>query len=342
METTANDDMEASLFSFEPRPDRARGLRESLEQQLCSSYRSLLETIETGLSLASGRLAALAPTASPTLPLSSHAYASHWQLGLAVESNLQDRIVPALREMSQGWHSQFGLVIATHNGDFIDRAAQAYLDSGEGQRIRRPNRADDGIRPPDLCGIPATELSELAPVMHQAAELIKELDPGMADELQEYVRQVRLVDSMVIGGMSSLRFFGTVFLSRPPHNVEENALAERFFGGLVHETSHLHLHALMATDPLVLNRDARFDSPLRRDQRPMLGIYHATFVLARLTLMFGRWHQADPGRESVAQQLSDAQTRLARGIATIRAHGQLTPRGAELLTSMDLAYSGLA
>ncbi|SRR6266545_3682036 len=326
--------MDASLFSFAPHPRRARGLREGLERQLCASFASLLEAIETGLSLEPGRLASLAPTVSQTSPLSSRAYASHWQLGRAVESNLHDLIVPALREMSRGWHDRFGLVVATHRGDFLDHAAQAYLDSREGQRLRRPARTDGSDQPPDLRGLPAAELSELAPALYQAAERIKELDPGMADEMQEYVRQVRLVDSDVIGGMSSLRFFGVIFLSRP-RAVEANELEERLFGGLVHETSHLHLHALMATDPLVLNGDERFDSPLRKDKRPMLGIYHATFVLARLTLMFGRWHQTDPGRESVAQQLSDAQTRLARGVATIRAHAHLTQRGTELLNSIE-------
>ncbi len=333
--------MDASLFSYAPSPHRARGLRQRLERQLCSSYVSLLETIETGLSLERGRLAALAPTVSDTQPLSSRAYASHWQLGLAVDGNLRGTIVPALREVSQGWHDRAGLVVTTHCGDFIDRAAQAYLDGDEGQRIRRPARADGSERSPDLYGIPATELPELAATLHQAADRIGELDEGMADELQEYVRQVRLVDSKVIGGMSSVRFFGTVFLSRPSCDAGKDLLVERFFGGLVHETSHLHLHALMAQDPLVLNRGERFESPLRRDRRPMLGIYHATFVLARLTLMFGRWHEAHPKREGVEQQLNDARTRLAGGVATIREHGRLTPPGVELLNSLETADSVL-
>lgn len=333
--------METSLFSYAPSPQRARGLRQNLERQLCSSFASLLERIETVLSLERGRLAVLAPAVLEARPLSSRAYASHWQLGLAVEGNRREVIVPALREMAQSWHDHIGLVVATYCGDFIDRAAQAYLDGDEGQRIRRPAQADSGERPADLYGIPAAELPELAAALHQAADLINELDAGMADELQEYVRQVRLVDSKVIGGMSSVRFFGTVFLSRPSRNSSEKELAERFFGGLVHETSHLHLHALMAQDPLVLNRDERFESPLRRDRRPMLGIYHASFVLARLALMFGKWHDADPARTGVAQQLNDARTRLARGVATIRQYGQLTARGVELLDSLDIASSAL-
>ena len=35
-------------------------------------------------------------------------------------------------------------------------------------------------------------------------------------------------------------------------------------------------------DPLVLNPQEMHESPLRKEKRPLMGIYHATFVLARV------------------------------------------------------------
>ncbi len=57
-----------------------------------------------------------------------------------------------------------------------------------------------------------------------------------------------------------------------------------FLDHITHETSHLVLHTLMNVDPLITNGHAqRFDAPIRPDPRPLYGIYHATFVLSRIT-----------------------------------------------------------
>ena len=52
---------------------------------------------------------------------------------------------------------------------------------------------------------------------------------------------------------------------------------------LAHEAAHSLLFGIQISGPLVLNPDdARFASPLRVDLRPMDGVYHATFVSARM------------------------------------------------------------
>ena len=53
---------------------------------------------------------------------------------------------------------------------------------------------------------------------------------------------------------------------------------------LVHECTHALLFALSLEEPLVKNPvDECYPSPLRRDLRPMDGIFHATMVCARLS-----------------------------------------------------------
>lgn len=52
---------------------------------------------------------------------------------------------------------------------------------------------------------------------------------------------------------------------------------------LAHEGSHSFLFGLTMEEPLVRNPDDElFPSPLRQDRRPMDGIYHATYVSARM------------------------------------------------------------
>lgn len=281
-----------------------------------------------------GSFAALAPTSSSQHPLGSRVYATHWQLGRAVRANDLGLIEQALAELSIEYHDGGDLRVGTYCGDHIDRAAEDYLTGEEGQRIRRRHRNSSDDPSADFQSIPKTDLSVIESIVRETVDHIAMLDAGMADEVREYVREVRIVDSSAIGGMSSLRFFGTIFLSRPSPVLHEDAVRVHWFGGLVHETSHLHLHTLMIQDPLVINGQERFDSPLRRDKRPMLGIYHAAFVLARLALLFRCWHQARPECQPVTDAMNDALARLQRGIATIREHGQLTALGADLLDRM--------
>lgn len=325
--------MTSVVPTFQPRVGYARDLRENLEAQLCESYAELLESIESALSIDEGRLTSLAPSVSRDRPLSSIFYATHWRIGEAVDSGTRDHILPALHELNAGGYDTFDLRVRTYRGDYIDGAADEYLAGREGRRISRPT-AVSGDPSADLAGLSTERLAELSPLVHSTIQLIGKLDGGMGDEVRQYVREIRIVDSHVIGGMSSVRFFGTVFLRQSVPGISADSAQVHFFSGIVHETSHHHLHALMAVDPLVLNRSERFDSPLRKDKRPMLGIYHATFVLARLSHMFARWNNAHPGNDEVMGQLVEARQRLAKGLATVRQHGELTPLGADFLESM--------
>ncbi|WP_157965942.1 aKG-HExxH-type peptide beta-hydroxylase [Euzebya rosea] len=226
----------------------------------------------------------------------------------------------------------------------IDAAAQEYIASDEGQRKAhydstglQPLPVHRGLTDSNLTALPRLEIDNLRERTAEALHILSGLDPSLVDEVHQYVRQIRFIGSDRIGGMSSVRFFGVVYLRRPsamPGTFEE--LVE-IVNGIVHETSHLHLHALMAADPLVLNVSDRFPSPLRRDHRPMLGIFHATFVLARLMHILGLWVAAEPNREDLVAARLDAETRLRNGLTTVSENGVLTPRGEEVLASMEQA-----
>ena len=63
------------------------------------------------------------------------------------------------------------------------------------------------------------------------------------------------------------------------------ALAE----ALVHEVGHCHLFGITLGAPLVDNpANERYESPLREDPRPMDGVVHAAYVLARMMYCLDR------------------------------------------------------
>jgi HEXXH motif-containing protein len=114
-------------------------------------------------------------------------------------------------------------------------------------------------------------------------KLIQLAMPELAEEFKVLVNDIVMVvgdaksDYQFDGG-SSYFLWGTLFLNARSHQTDI-AMVEV----LAHESAHMLLYACSIDEPLVLNPDEDlFPSPLRVDLRPMDGIYHATFVSARM------------------------------------------------------------
>jgi HEXXH motif-containing protein len=101
-----------------------------------------------------------------------------------------------------------------------------------------------------------------------------------------YATRIKIFDGRGLRGETCNIVFGSIWLRIPePH---EHPVAY-WIEHLVHEISHLQLIALGIHDKLVLNSDVeRFPAPIREDPRPMFGVLHATFVLARMVRIFRR------------------------------------------------------
>ena len=83
---------------------------------------------------------------------------------------------------------------------------------------------------------------------------------------------------MTFDGCSSLERYGAILI-----NMRRQRTALTMAETLVHESAHSLLFALSCNDHRVLNPTSeRYASPLRIDLRPLDGIYHAVFVLARM------------------------------------------------------------
>ena len=154
----------------------------------------------------------------------------------------------------------------------------------------------------------------------------------LVGEIDALVNQVIMVAGDPAGayqfdGGSCYMLWGGLFInvSLPRTTV---ALAEV----IAHESAHIMLYAMAAEEALVDNPDDElFPSPLRTDLRPMDGIYHATYVSARMHLAMSRLLERghlddDQTRQAREAMMADRENFVA-GYGVVERHGRLTATG---------------
>ncbi len=163
---------------------------------------------------------------------------------------------------------------------------------------------------------------------------IEELDNGLYTELETYVSYIKFFTGQTVVGATSKQNFGTIILRMPPKNCSQEDIYRYYIEHLTHEVSHLQLHAIMDIDPIVANGDTeRFDAPIRRDPRPMYGIFHATFVLSRVVRMLRKFHDASICDTTAIHQ--DMSERFVKGYNTVKKHAKLTDAGRMIFNTLQ-------
>lgn len=183
---------------------------------------------------------------------------------------------------------------------------------------------------------PADKAERFERMLGPAMKLMRDAAPALADEFDVLVDQLVMVsgeerNGYQFDGGSCYMLWGALFLNI---GIERSPVA--LIEVLAHESAHMLLYGFAAEEPLVLNDDdERYRSPLRIDERPMDGIYHATYVSARMHWMMSRL--IDSGRlEAAARDEAEAARRadarnFAAGDEVVRQHGRLTGTGDALM-----------
>lgn len=165
-----------------------------------------------------------------------------------------------------------------------------------------------------------------------ALSQIKQADAELYDELTALIHTVYIFNGEAIQGATFSYAPSAIYICIP---IEENfnANTEYFIEHLVHESSHSLLHSLMSADCLILNSpDEKFDAPLRVDKRPIFGIFHASFVIARMVRIFGRL--VEQGYTNYTPILVHFRERLNNGMETLLQRGRFTPSGQQVFESL--------
>lgn len=171
----------------------------------------------------------------------------------------------------------------------------------------------------------------------EALSLLEEAAPALETEVRGLVTQIIAAQprdaSVGFGGVSSLTLWGAVTLNAAHHRTPLDLLE-----ALVHEGAHLLLFGYAADEPLVRNPlSQRFASPLRREARPMDGVYHATFVCARLHYLYRRLLDGRPAAladwdpRRLEARLAQRAAGFDDGAGLIADQAILTPTGERVL-----------
>jgi HEXXH motif-containing protein len=177
---------------------------------------------------------------------------------------------------------------------------------------------------------------DFSALVREGPDLLRRGYPDLHSEIEAIVTTLLFAQApkgavMQFDGASHYQFWGLLLLN-PVHHRTPLAVAEV----LAHEAGHSLLFGLTVDEPLVLNPDdALYPSPLRKDPRPMDGIYHAAFVSARMALAMETLIESGvltaPQRAMAADAAAADRANFASGDATILAHGRLTSTGAAIL-----------
>jgi HEXXH motif-containing protein len=105
---------------------------------------------------------------------------------------------------------------------------------------------------------------------------------------------------------------------------------------LVHEAAHMALFAYSPKEGVVTNSPTeRYVSPLRTDPRPLEGIFHQSFVLARMMYGLGLLRESTDASAEESDFASNfincSVPRFNDAVETLNRHARLTPQGAKAL-----------
>jgi hypothetical protein len=318
----------ATLYDFEPDSERVRFLDQRLRSCLGQSTRYLVGELGSHIPLSPERLSSFLSglEVGPMPPL---AYALYSDLVLAID---RDDLTEAQRLLDLFLDQKplaDGLQVRELSDDLGAESSDRYIRYAEyGSELRL------NLAPPSPHSARASRKK-----IQEAMTLLDHEDPQLASELRLLLREIILcgngssTKSVLFDGASNFMLWGAVLI-----NADRSRDKVAMLQVLAHESAHNLLFGLCPDQPLVKN-DARerYASPLRKDLRPLEGIYHATFVCARMHRALR--HLPSSPRLSAREKAALQKTRAGHaeafscGMKTLDEHADLTEPGRAILES---------
>jgi hypothetical protein len=190
---------------------------------------------------------------------------------------------------------------------------------------------DLGFAPPPQSGFDAFKRR-----LEAGLRLLRQAVPELAGEIDAIIHEIVVVagdksKAFQFDGGSHFQLWGGLFLNGDFHT-DEVAIIEV----LAHECAHSLLFGFCTDQLLVDNADEElYSSPLRPDPRPMDGIYHATFVSARMHWAMNQLLQSgllnDAARDRAVRANVANIANFRSGHSVVEEHGRLTDLGKRLM-----------
>lgn len=309
---------------FEPSLQRGRLLDESVHRDLLGSLRHIASV--TAATPVAGALAPALEFLEAGGRASPQAFGLYYELGQCLLSG---------GDLNDAAETARALACCAPRSMQLQVMARG---SSQAQELDRVFDLRMGQEAQAFAPVEVSVADEFRDRLNSGLELLRQGAPGLYGEITAFLSDVLVAQApqgaaREFDGASHYQFWGLLLLN-PRHHRNRLAVAEV----LAHESGHSILFGMTRDEPLVYNPDEDlYASPLRVDLRPMDGIFHATYVSARMA--WAMETLADSGAltpdEEVQAREAARQDRdnFYKGLGTVQAHGQLSILGQAVLDS---------
>lgn len=329
------------------RPDSARDrqLRLTMDAQLLRSFIYLLEQAESSLKNRYPKTRAelhdlLASIETDGVRLRGTAYAIHTQLVEAMRKGRAQNVDELLRHLpTVRWLGMKPKVLPLWSPEFTPLESQAFFSTVASDYESTYARPFDATSPSEA------EAGAMKQIIESTLQKIAELDTETSGEIDGLISDFITVRSDLTNAGTCVKAFGLVYLTVLREEQEWTTYLE----SIVHEEAHHHLFALWTLDPLLVGGEELYRSPIRSEPRPMSGVFHAMFVLARTIRCLNIFRAYPkftaevnrlPTSYNQANNPAPLEEQFMDAYATVRDNARLTAFGAKVLESSRLMALG--
>jgi hypothetical protein len=312
------------LYDFMPCPDRAGLIDRRMRLQLQQSLEYLQQCAAEQLALPLPGLMQVVADMERGLRYPASTFGLYYELASALMDGNQKEAL--------------GLdqALAAEVPFLDDEIRVLTLDEVPSPALYQRLMSTDTSAPLRIVSPPVEQADNFKRLYQNSLERLNTTDPALYHEVKAIVRDVILVagdasQTYQFAGGSSYMLWGALFINASMHG-DFPAIAE----AIAHESAHSLLFGFTIDEALVENPDEdKFVSPLRVDPRPMDGIYHATYVSARMHLAMNRLLATDSLSSSerawTQKAMDEDAANFRKGDATVSSSAQLTQTGLRLM-----------
>ena len=169
---------------------------------------------------------------------------------------------------------------------------------------------------------------QFLPSLLKAHEWLTKQNKATNLALQNFINNIIIVDCDDLVACSSFKFMGTIVIAP-----KITWCFADYVENLIHEMSHIDLFIRQLIDPIV-EKNVLLDSPLRKNKRPTIGVFHAAFVLSRVVQLLAGLLNDEYEAELTRIRLSNNYQNLIAALDTLKNAPFLTNTAKMLLEEM--------
>jgi|GEM_PF-1865373 len=162
--------------------------------------------------------------------------------------------------------------------------------------------------------------------IYESLSLLKSFPEYENFFIEELIQMIIIFNSEKMVAGSSSELYGSIYIN-------EDYISSNLYSNIeviLHEASHVYLYMFSFFDKIILNPiEELFTSSIRKDKRPMIGIFHGAFVTKNLISFYEKNRKTIPTAEERIQILKRKNNLLEK---CIKDNGKLTKIGKKLLS----------